>query len=354
MPNVMLEKGLSCKGCHMFHEETGGRLVKSETSVSREQACESCHGKGFGKILKLWEDSTRAKLLTINAVYQQAAREVRAGKADQRTKAEALLEEAAFNIDVVDRGKSVHNITYAQELLRASLDKIEEALRLAGSAYQPDRTSFKEQKTPNACLNCHQGIDETTVPAFGMNFPHKKHVAVQDMACSKCHSNAKKHGELIATKPFCATCHHKDTKKDCGGCHGLQQILYRGGTVNGAKVEKDVMAEAETDCAACHVNKQDQVIRPTAAPCVGCHDKNYEKTFADWRAGIKKMMDDARTSLRAVNRAALSDAQKADCAALETLLLTLERDGSLGVHNHPFAEQALSNALKKISTWGKI
>jgi len=352
-PNVMLEKGLSCKGCHMFHEETGGRLLKSETSISRDQACESCHGKGFGRILQMWESSTQTKLQTINGIYRKAAQEIRQGKADQRTKAEALLDEASFNIDIVERGKSVHNITYAQELLQASVSKIEQALALSGSSYKPDRTSFKEQKAPNACLNCHQGIDESTSPAFGLNFPHKKHVAVQNMDCSRCHSNAKTHGELIASKAFCATCHHKDTKKDCGGCHGLQQILYKGGTVGGAKVEKDVMAEAETDCAACHVTKQDQVVRPTAAPCVSCHDKNYEKTFEDWRGGIKKMMDEVRTALRVLNRAALSDTRKTDLAAVETLLLTLEQDGSFGVHNHAFAEDALTKALKKISTWGK-
>jgi len=353
LPNVMLEKGLSCKGCHMFHEETGGRLVKSETSVSREQACESCHGAGFGRILRLWQTSTQTKLRIINEFYRRAAQEVRRGKPEQRAQAEALLDEAAFNIDVVDRGKSVHNITYSQELLRASLDKIDEALKLAGSAYQPDATSFKEQKTPNTCLNCHQGIDETSSPAFGLNFPHKKHVAVQDMPCSRCHSNAKTHGELIATKTSCAACHHEDTKKDCGGCHGLQKILYGGGTIAGEKAEKDVMAEAETDCAACHVTKTNQVVRPNAEPCAGCHDKNYGKTFQEWRDGTKKKMDEARSGLRGVDRAALSDAEKNEFAAAESLLRALELDGSLGVHNHAFVEEALTRILKKISTWGK-
>jgi len=353
MPNVMLEKGLSCKGCHMFHEETGGRLVKSGTAVSREQACESCHGGGFGKILRLWETSTRAKLRTIGEIYQRTAQEVRRGKADARTKAEALLDEAAFNIDIVERGKSVHNVSYAQELLRVSLDKLDEALKLAGSAYRPDRTSFKEQKTPNACLNCHQGIDESTAPAFGMNFPHKKHVVVQEMPCTRCHSNSRKHGELIATKPFCAACHHTDVKKDCGSCHGLQKILYGGGTIAGEKADKDIMAEAETECSACHVNDKNQVVRPSAAPCVGCHDKNYEKTFEGWRDGIQKMMGEARAALRALNRAALTDAQKTELAAVESLLRTLELDGSFGIHNHAFAEDALTKMLKKISTWGK-
>jgi len=58
MPNIMLEKGLNCKGCHIFHEETGGRIIKSETLISKARACESCHGRGFSRILKDWEIST--------------------------------------------------------------------------------------------------------------------------------------------------------------------------------------------------------------------------------------------------------------------------------------------------------
>jgi nitrate/TMAO reductase-like tetraheme cytochrome c subunit len=353
MPNVMLEKGLSCKGCHMFHEETGGRLVKSEISISGDQACESCHGTGFRNILKSWEASTAAKLAAINAIYQQALQEVRKAAPDKQKTAAATLDEASFNIDVVDRGKSVHNISYAQELLHASLDKIEQALAVAGSAYKPDRTSFKEQKTPNACLNCHQGIDETTAPAFGMSFPHKKHVAAQDLACEKCHSNAKRHGEIIAPKSYCTSCHHKDPQKECTACHTLQQTIYRGGMIGETKIAKDVMAEAETDCKTCHVDKQKAIIRPTSAPCVECHDKTFDKTFADWREGFRKKREEVRIALRAVKRAALAEPQKAELAAVEALLRALDQDGSFGIHNHAFAEQTLTGVLAKITSWGK-
>jgi hypothetical protein len=61
MPNIMLEKGLSCKGCHIFHEEGGGRIIKSETFVSKAEACERCHGEGFARILEDWETATEKK-----------------------------------------------------------------------------------------------------------------------------------------------------------------------------------------------------------------------------------------------------------------------------------------------------
>jgi nitrate/TMAO reductase-like tetraheme cytochrome c subunit len=353
MPNVMFEKGLSCKGCHMFHEESGGTLIKSSTSISGEKACESCHGTGFSRILRDWEASTRTKLHAIRGIYQRAVEEIRKGRADIRPKAESLLKDAAFNIDVVDRGKSVHNMTYAQELLKVSLDKIEEALKLAGSAYAPERILIEGQKAPNACLNCHTGIEEISTQAFGMAFPHKSHVVVVNLPCSDCHSNAKKHGEFIGAKSACAACHHKETKKECTDCHVLQKTMYEGGTLAEMKIPKDPMAEAETACTDCHLNKQKHIIRPAAAACVECHGEEYRKTFEGWHSGTQKSMEELRTALAGLDRAVLSESEKNEVAALESVFHSIESDESLGFHNHTFVEDFLTNALKKIKSWGK-
>ena len=353
MPNVMLEKGLSCKGCHMFHEETGGLQVRSQTAVSREQACESCHGKGFGDILKNWESSTRQKLLAINGIYQAALQEIRKAAPARRAAAEKLLQDAAFNIDVVDRGKSVHNIDYAQELLRAAFASIGAALKAVGSPTTPDGTSFKPQVKANACLACHSGIEEISVPVFGLKFPHKNHVSTLNLTCAACHSNAKKHGELTATKASCAVCHHRDVKKDCSACHTTQSLLYTGGQIGTTKVAKDIMAEAETACAACHVNKSNQVVRPDATPCVQCHEKGFEKTFEEWRSTARTLLAEVRTALAAIKPAALTEEQKVQRAEIETVLAALEQDGSAGVHNHAFAAAFLRDALKKIQSWTK-
>ena len=353
MPNIMLEKGLSCKGCHMFHEESGGRLIKSSTSVSREQACESCHGRGFAVILKNWESSTQAKLLAINAIYRKAAEEIQAGRSETRSQSRRLLDEAAFNIDVVDRGKSVHNIAYAQELLHVSVDQIEEALKLAGSAYRPDRTSISAPKPGTICLSCHAGIEEINRPVFGLTFPHKNHVAVQNLSCSTCHSNAKKHGELVATKTSCASCHHQNQKKDCGACHTLQKTMYQGGPFEGLTIPADVMAGAETECSACHLSDVKKVVRPGPAACVACHDKTYERTFVEWQSSVKSQQEEFRAALAGLNKAALTDEQKTQAASYEKLAASFEQDGSLGVHNYGFISEYLTKALSAIKSWAK-
>jgi nitrate/TMAO reductase-like tetraheme cytochrome c subunit len=353
MPNVMLEKGLSCKGCHMFHEETGGAQVKSQTAVSREQACESCHGKGFGDILKNWEISTGRKLKAINAIYQAAAGEILQAVPARRAAAEKLLQDAAFNIDVVERGKSVHNIEYSQELLRAAFQTIAAALKTIGSSTRPDGSSFKPAVKTNACLNCHSGIEEISIPVFGLKFPHKNHVATLNLDCAACHSNAKKHGELTATKTSCAACHHKDVKKDCSACHTTQSLIYKGGPFGTTTVTRDVMAEAETACTACHLDKSRRIVRPDAAPCVECHEKGFDKTFADWQATTRSLQAEVRAAINGAARAGLGEEQKAQRAEIELILKTIEQDGSSGIHNHAFAAAALKDALKKIQSWTK-
>ena len=357
MPNVMLEKGLSCKGCHMFHEETGGRLGQERDLdlgrpglriLPRQRASARSSSPGRTR-------PGRSSLAINGDLPEGPARrsEGRPGPAGRGR--ERLLDEAAFNIDVVDRGKSVHNISYAQELLHAALEQDRAGPR--GSPARPTSptgSSFKEQKTPNACLNCHQGIDETTGPAFGLNFPHKKHVAAQNLACAKCHSNAKKHGELIAPKAFCTSCHHKDAAE------GLRRPairsrrpLYQGGTIWARpRSPRTSWPRPRPTARPATSTRPRRSSGPTAAPCVECHDKTYDKTFADWRAGFRSKRDEVRAALPAVNRAALTETQKAELAAVEALLTALDLDGSSGVHNHAFADDALAKALAKIKSWG--
>jgi len=310
MPNIMLEKGLSCKGCHIFHEEKGGRLVKSETSVAQAKACESCHGQGFARILKGWETATEKKLAAIKNIYKIATAEVGQSKSFKKKNAEFLLEEAAFNVDIVEKGKSVHNMAYSQALLIASLTKIEEALSLVGSPYRPDETSFQTQELQNQCVSCHAGIEEINARVFGLNFPHKSHLIAQKIRCETCHSNARKHGEFIATKHVCAICHHQETNKDCTSCHLLQKTLYEGGSSAGLNIPKDIMAEADVDCVACHQDKQNRIIRPDDRKCVECHGEGYRKIFQEWQDSVKNLLAELKASMKEIKKENLFEEQK--------------------------------------------
>jgi hypothetical protein len=352
VPNIMLEKGLSCKGCHIFHKEKGGRVIKSETLTSEAKACESCHGKGFARIMKDWEISTNKKLSMIRDIYARVSQEIKLTKNAQKQKAQKLLEEAAFNIDIVERGKSVHNITYSQELLSASFNKLEEALHLIGSAYKPERFLAVAKEVPTQCSNCHAGIEEINRQAFGLDFPHKEHLIEQKIQCSTCHSNLRKHGEFIATKQSCAVCHHKDPEKDCTSCHQLQKTFYQGGSINGFTIAKDIMFEAEAECTDCHLGPENQIFRSDASKCLDCHDEEYRQIFDEWQDSVKDLIDSVKTSLKEKKKLSLSKQEKTHLLNIEKTLRQIELDGSLGIHNYSSTDEILTNLSKTLKSLG--
>jgi len=350
-PNIMLEKGLSCKGCHIFHEEKGGKIIKSETFVSKAKACESCHGKGFARLMKDWEISTEKKLNKIRSIYDKVGQELKRTRSVQKEKAQRLLEEAAFNIDVVERGKSVHNVAYSQELLSASFNKLEEVLRLIGSSYEPERFLAVSKEIPTQCSNCHAGIEEINRQVFGLEFPHEEHLIDQKIQCSTCHSNVRKHGEFVATKKSCAVCHHKDTGKDCTGCHQLQKTLYQGGDLNGYNTPQDIMFEAKASCTDCHLDAQNKIFRSGAEKCLDCHDEEYTEIFDEWQSSVKELLNSLKISIKEKKKLSLTAEEKAQLLQVEKMLQKIELDGSSGVHNYLFMEEVLTNLDKTIKSF---
>lgn len=353
MQNIMFEKGLSCKGCHIFHEESGGKVIKSDTLVSKAQACESCHGKGFAMIMKNWEISTGKKLNELKTIYERASQEIKSGKITQKGNAQKLLEEASFNIALVERGKSVHNVEYSQQLLSASYSKVVEALGLVGSSYKPEKFQAVAKEVPMQCSNCHAGIEEINEQIFGLTFPHKSHLIEQKIQCSTCHSNVRKHGEFIATKHSCAVCHHKDTKKDCTICHQLQQTFYQGGNLDWINIPKDIMFEAGAECTTCHLNSQNQIFRSDASRCLDCHDKEYKDIFTAWQNSTRALINSVKTSLNEKRKLILLEEEKVQLLSIEKTLKQIELDGSSGVHNYSVIDEMLTNFQKKIKSLGK-
>jgi len=342
-PNVMLEKGLSCKGCHMFHEEAGGKLVKSDTLVSRENACESCHGKGFGRLLKNWQLSTEKKLGEIKIVYTKAAAEIAASPSADKATARGLIQEAAFNIDVVEKGKAVHNITYSQELLLAAFGQLEEALKLIGSSYRPAKLLVE-------CSQCHAGIEEINREVFGMSFPHKTHVVGGKMECGLCHSNSRRHGEFISSKKSCAVCHHQDTGKNCGSCHVIQKALYGGGVFSGWDVPQDIMAEAGVECDSCHERRGGGISRSDAAGCVNCHEESYKETFVEWQSTYRELQNTLESAIAEKKKQELSREGKARLVEIEKSVRKFEQDGSMGIHNSQFIQDVLTKLTRAIQS----
>jgi len=350
MPNIMLEKGLSCKGCHIFHEEKNGRLIESSTYYSEAEACESCHGQGFSRILKDWEVATTKRLSQIKSIYSQVKREIERTKHSDLTKAKDLLEEALFNIEIVEKGKSVHNVSFSQELLVASYNKMLQALKTVESSYKPQSFQVASSEIPTQCSNCHAGIEEIRTEIFGLDFPHKSHLLEQKIDCATCHSNIRKHGEFIATKQSCATCHHKDTAKDCSSCHQLQTNFYRGGKMKEREIPKDIMAEAEVECLDCHLGENKQIYRSDKGKCAECHDEDYSVMYSEWQSSVKNLIQSLSRSLADKKKLELSEQERSALREIEEFIQKIKTDGSQGIHNYMFIEETLTNFVKIIKS----
>lgn len=350
MPNIMLEKGLSCKGCHIFHEETGGKALKSETFVAGAAACESCHGKGFSRIMREWEAATEKKLHQIKAIYSRAFQEVRRSHEPGTKQSLSLLKEALFNIELVEKGKSVHNMSFSQELLLAAYTRINKALETVKASYRPPEFAVSSGVVPTQCSNCHTGIEEINTRVFGLEFPHKKHLVEKKIPCTTCHSNVRTHGEFIATKKSCAACHHEAPHIECAQCHQLQTRLYQGGEVSGQAVSRDIMAEAEVECADCHFDDRERLIRPARDKCVECHDEDYGVLFDEWQDTIRSLTGDIRQALDQARKRALTQEESRDVQQAEQFLEAVTLDGSSGIHNFAQVEEILTSLKKKIES----
>jgi len=350
MPNIMLEKGLSCKGCHIFHEETGGKALKSETFISRAQACESCHGKGFARIMRDWEISTDKKLRAIRSIYRKVNQELSQKKCAQEKECQTLLTEAAFNIDIVERGKGVHNIEYSQELLSSSYNKLLEALKIMDSSYKPEYFLATAKEIPTQCSNCHSGIEEINKQIYGLDFPHKNHLIEQKIQCDACHSNVRKHGEFTATKQSCAVCHHKDPEIDCTTCHQIQRTFYEGGNIDQREIPQDIMSEAEVECLDCHQNDKAQIDRSDKSKCMDCHEEEYEEIFVEWQNSIKELTQSIQLSLKEKKKLPLTQEQKAQISNIEKIVRNIKLDGSYGIHNFAAMEEILTRSQQTLNS----
>ncbi len=347
MPDPMYESGLNCQNCHVFHTYGDEFRSKGEINVARPQSCEPCHGTGFGRLLKLWQETSAEKIRIIENLIDRTSVAIKESdkKPAARKKAEAALENAKHNYLLVKNGRPIHNIKYSDELLTSSHNYLAEALRTIGSGYEPPPLAASSRFVPSECANCHTGIEERNVYMFEMKFSHGRHVVNAGLTCGKCHSNQRKHGELIVGKDNCMNCHHREPK--CGNCHRLQADLFTGKADYIGITEPNIMLEAELDCASCHV-EDDQIIRPTGAKCVECHGEGYDDMETEWKLTVRSSIESLELILKDISPAGMPAADRATIERAQDILRRLKSDGSWGVHNETEIISSLSQLEKEI------
>jgi hypothetical protein len=128
------------------------------------------------------------------------------------------------------------------------------------------------------CLACHDGVDR-----FGSDFKHSaftfqlvgKHA---DVACTKCHLDARTVADLQSAPQDCFSCHRQDDEhdgrfgQDCAACHsptGWEPASFDH-NLSAFKLEGE---HSEAACEDCHKNN---VFAGTPKDCYSCHQQDDE------------------------------------------------------------------------------
>lgn len=341
-PSVMFLNGINCKGCHIFHETD----VKGvETYKAGEKSCEKCHGKGYDNLIIQWQKATEIRITMIAAIYKNVLFQVNNSSGPRKQESQALMDQAFHNIRIVETGKSVHNVLFAEKLLLASYDLMKKALTVIGSSAKLPEFKSSSEFIPNECFNCHSGIQEIAIKKFDMNFSHNQHIVKSRISCNKCHSNQNKHGELIVNKQNCNSCHHSqvNSNEDCENCHKFQMQVFNGSYLN--KSQPDYMKSGGVGCIDCH-SDQVKIIKPDNGICMKCHDNSYKEMSIDWKKDVKKLVSDAELLLKEAPVSELNDEQKTELNETKKIINDIKSYPSIYVHNYDLISSILSEKVK--------
>lgn len=344
-PSIMYMNGINCRGCHIFHE-TDKKDIK--TFKAGESSCEKCHGKGYDNLIKQWEEASVKRVAAINSIYKTVSYQISSSGSGNKKESEELLEQAHHNIRIVEVGKSVHNIQFSDQLLIAAYNLMKKSLTLIGSNVNLPSFESSAEFIPNECYNCHSGIQEISVKKFDMKFSHNLHIVKNRIACVKCHSNAREHGELIVNKENCNACHHTrvNTDQECAKCHKFQTDIYSGNYMN--KNQPDLMKQEGVSCIDCHSDAVKIIKPPKERMCLKCHDDSYNDMGIDWKEDVKKLLKQANDEINSLKSAQLDEEQQAIVNEARKIVNEISAYPSIYVHNYDLISSLLSEKIKQM------
>ena len=328
-PNPMYLKGLHCSSCHIFHKKL---FKNANVKYANKKSCERCHGKGYAKLLSVWQDISNQGLAKLRKDIVRAESEIIKTKYRANEIVKGNLSEAKKIAQLIETGKAVHNIKYSDDLIVAADSLLNHAMKIAKL-----KVRFEQKKNivPSECSNCHAGIENVTVKYKGFNYPHRTHVVENKMSCYECHSNKTKHGEVIYKANKCNSCHHSESNQDkCSECHKGETSIYAGKAF-GAN-SPGPMKQADVGCVDCHVN-EGKVIRPRTDVCENCHEKDYNDIAKEWQSEYLSGLNDLMNKMAKLNHAKQNKA----VSKLKEDVDFVRYHAGKGVHNHELLMERL-------------
>jgi nitrate/TMAO reductase-like tetraheme cytochrome c subunit len=269
MPGPMFAAGVTCEGCHnpSVAVTTASGAFPDRTQRANEVSCMSCHGPGYRRIYFAWKESVDSRLAALRT-------QLAASAPSFREAAPQAWQDARYNVELVERGKGVHNVNFAYALLERAHAQMNEARRARGLApLALPWTTVAAGSASSQCLLCHGGIERQSGPFGNRTFPHARHLAAK-LDCATCHRPHQERapGEVVRfSASGCLPCHHRGGEVDaprCMGCHG--DVTTRTVTSFRGEFSHKGHLEQGLECATCHVVKNGDP-RPAKETCGQCH-----------------------------------------------------------------------------------
>ena len=278
-PSSMYTARVSCVACHNQAAKMPGH---DTVHVAGSASCMSCHGIKYANVLPGWEKQMDRKVQLVTPIVRAAQAAATTTPLRRRNLADSLLQMASENLEFVRAGKGAHNIVYADQLLRASVKLVRQAVTDAGLPYRVPAVDLGPPVSENQCLQCHLGVEQQKATFDGRSFDHTAHVLKGGLQCSTCHTPFAQHGGItLKSAASCDECHHpavQTTATNCARCHAGPGgaptdtfHLAKGDFTHGAHLAANVA------CSACHTTP---VMSARDLQCDNCHDKHHQPQMA--------------------------------------------------------------------------
>jgi len=272
-PSSMFLARVSCVACHDHAAQLAGH---DTVNVADEASCLSCHGIEYADVLPGWQREMERKVRLVSPVVQAAQAAASTVPLRRRAAADSLLGLAQHNVEFVREGKGAHNVVYADQLLRASLSLVRDAVQSGSLPYRVPTVDLGPPVSENACLQCHLGVTEQQGTFQGASFDHTDHVLRGGLQCSTCHTPLSQHGgTTLASTASCNSCHHPVMgQQNCARCHegagGAPQGVI---SLPSGDFSHPVHVAANLSCSACHTAP---VMSAQNLSCDNCHEQHHQ------------------------------------------------------------------------------
>lgn len=208
-PSSMFSAQVSCAGCHTDMTPTGGAETGQATKEPERASCVACHGRGYDLMYDNWVVGAKSVLGQFSNYLTKVRGQFNTAGGSQkaRTSVREALRIADHNYSFLKESHLVHNIQYSLDLLNASADSLDTAMKALNRSYSPPSRGAG-LKPENTCRTfCHTNMAPAEEVEYeDSTLPHKMHFDDMELACTSCHP-AGQHGKLEVNQEVCSECH---------------------------------------------------------------------------------------------------------------------------------------------------